>query len=178
MTRRAVLGALGAVAVMMVPVLFVAHGALADHGCPYQERKRYDFTLESRLGGDLFAVQHVVGFADFKECHELRNRILKDEVRFEARGGTYELRLMGDGFDDLYTLRGASNATPWYDLRTIERIQFAGIAADGSVVLEPGLGAVPPATTGLDRSAADTAGAIVATAPGGAGARAPRARPG
>ena len=144
MTRRVVLGALGAVAVMMVPVLLVTHGALADHGCPYQERKRYDFTLEFRLGGDLFAVQHLVGFADFQQCHELRNRITKDEVRFEARGGTYELRVAGDGFDDAYTLRGASNATPWYDLRSIESIQFAGIAADGSVVVDAGIARVPP----------------------------------
>lgn len=141
MTRWVALRAVGALALLAVPMLvFVLPTADADHGsCPAWERKRYDFRLEFRLAGDLFAVERLVGFADFRECYELRNHVSRDDVKFEARGGAYALRVVSDLYDEKHVLRGAANATRWYDLAGIDLIQHGGVSQSGEASAEAGV---------------------------------------
>lgn len=126
-------------AALLVP-LGVGTG-LADHQgdtCPPFERLRYDYLVEFNHGGDLFSTVHVVGFTDFRFCLQMRERVLSEEIRFEARGGAYELRLAGEGFDDLFLLRGANNATGWYEHAGIDLVQAIGISDDLRPTIIPG----------------------------------------
>lgn len=140
MTRHVGLRAVGAVALLLAPALLLLPAAQADHTCPLFERKRYDIYVTIPLGGDLVAVEHLVGFTDFRECYEIRNRITKDDVRFETRGGAYVVRVYGDGIDAAHVLREGARESPWYDLRDIQVIQLAGVARDGTVSADAGVG--------------------------------------
>ena len=144
MARLALVGALAAAAALLVPLATVA----ADHGgCPPFERLRYDYFVEFNHGGDLFSTVHVVGFTDFRFCYEMRDRVTREDIRWEARGGEYVLRIVGDGFDDVHALRHGANTTAWYDHAAIDMIQVVGV----STMLEPTViaGESPPTAAKL-----------------------------
>lgn len=118
--------------------------AAADHsGCPPFERLRYDYFVEFNHGGDLYSTVHVVGFTDFRMCYEIRDRVTREEIRFESRGGEYTVRVTGEGIDNLHVLREGQNVTGWYEHGAIDAIQVIGVASD----LTPTLiaGESPPA---------------------------------
>lgn len=133
-----------AVATALLALSAVVGVVGADHsGCPPFERLRYDYFVEFNHGGDLFSRVHVVGFTDFRFCYELRDRVIEEKIRFEARGGEYVLRVVGDGFDDRHVLRAGANATGWYEHAAVDLIQIAGLSA----AFEPTVvaGETPPA---------------------------------
>lgn len=120
--------------------------ATADHvDCPPFERLRYDYTVEFHHGGDLFSEVRMVGFTDFRFCYELRDRVLEETIRWEARGGAYELRIVGEESDEIWTLRGDVNQTRWYDHAEIRLIQAVGLSHDAQPTLIPGES--PPAAS-------------------------------
>lgn len=124
-----------ATAAVLVPSVFVA----ADHsGCPLFERLRYDYFVEFNHGGDLFSLVHVAGFTDFRQCYEIRDRVTREEIRFESRGGEYAVRVMGADFDHLHVLRAGQNATGWYERDVVELMQVVGVASDLTPTFIPG----------------------------------------
>ena len=128
---------------MAALVALGAH-AQADHGgCPPFERLRYDYFLESRYGGDLYSVLHVSGYTIFRFCFEARDHVITEEIRWEARGGEYVLRVLGPETEDTHLLRPGQNATRWYDHADVESVQIAGLSRDGKATLVPH--APPPA---------------------------------
>ena len=125
--------------VLLMPALLLG-GAAADHTCPLFERKPYEYTMELHLGGALYAREHVAGFVDFAECHELRHRVLTDEVRFETRDGAHALRIVTiEGEEDRYLLQANANVTRWYDSGDIHFLQRAGIGDDGEPSFDLGI---------------------------------------
>lgn len=130
-----------AAAALLVPAAFADHS-----GCPLFERLRYDFTVDYQIGGDLVAVEHVVGFTDFRECYELRDRVTTDEIRFEARGGRYDLHLEGEGIDEWLWLEQPANSTPWYPVGSVALTQYVGLSHDLQPTLEPGIAFPGPRT--------------------------------
>lgn len=122
----------------MAALVGVGTYAGADHGgCPPFERLRYDFYLESHHGGDLYSVLHVVGFTIFRFCYEARDQVIEEEIRWEARGGEYVLRVLGRDGEDTHVLRSGQNATAWYERADIERIQIVGLSSDRQVTVVP-----------------------------------------
>ncbi|HUR68529.1 MAG TPA: hypothetical protein VM370_04725 [Candidatus Thermoplasmatota archaeon] len=128
-------------------LLVLAAGALlpavglvaADHDdCPPFERMRYDYTVEFHHGGDLFSEVHMVGFQDFRFCYEIRERVLREDIRWESHGGAYEMRIVGDGFEDKMLLHEGANVTRWYVHHDIAYIQVAGLAGDARPTLITG----------------------------------------
>lgn len=140
------------VASLLVVGAFALAGsyASADHrGCPPFERLRYDYFVESHHGGDLYSTLHVVGFTIFRFCYEARDQVTLEEVRWDARGGEYVLRLTGEGVDDTHVLRAGRNATGWYEHGAIQSMQILGISARGEPMVVPA--EPPPALAALPR---------------------------
>lgn len=80
----------------------------------------------------------MVGFTDFRFCFELRDRVLEERIRWESRGGAYELRVAGASFDDVHTLRPGQNQTRWYEHASIDLIQAVGVSHDAQTTLISG----------------------------------------
>ena len=134
MAGKAIFAAL-LVAAALVPL---AGMASADHGgCPPFERLRYDYVTEFHHGGDLYSSVHVVGFTIFRFCFEARHQVTQEDLRFDARGGAYHLRIVGDGFEDSYLLRDAENATRWYPHEAVRSIRVVGLSEDAKPTVIP-----------------------------------------
>lgn len=145
MAREAVHRGALAAALLLVPALAAAPYALGDHaGCPLFERQRFDFTTEMNLGAALFAVEHVAGFTDYRECQQLRQQVTTEEVRFESRGGAYVVHVVGERFEDTQTLHTLRTSTGWYDVADVRDVAYVGADEQGRVALRPPADDVPP----------------------------------
>lgn len=126
--------------VALLALLAAAPTAWADHsGCPLFERLHYDYTWSYRVASDLFVTEHVVGFTDFRECNQVRDRVVTEEMRFESRGGAYLVHLVGEGGDEWHSLRPGANATAWYDRDDVVLAQFVGVSESGRVDADAGI---------------------------------------
>lgn len=128
------------VLVLLGPALIVAGKAAWEaEACPAFERKKYDYVAKVHVEGDLYALEHVRGFTDFKNCFQVRDRVTEERVRYEIEKGAYEVRVIGSDFDDRYLLTPRENVTEWYDARRIHEFQFIGVSGGA----EPGTNLLP-----------------------------------